>query len=271
MMFYNYLIYIPNLNLLQVLLVGVVVLRNLHREHVSLLVVVKNLERGQVVHNNVGASVSNLLRVVSGANTNNHGTGLLTCGDTGRSILENGDFLLVGAVAQSGSGVLVAHRVGLTLGDLLGRDESVWLSDVHQLQPFRGQRQGTGCDNGPSLQTVLGLLLGELVERFHKLNGARNWSGVLAERVWNGTLPGSHLLLNGVLRRPFGNDIEGSASVRGSDDFLGVDMWSGLAEVSPELGDGTGRVDQSTVTVEKSGVDLEDGWLFLESHGCCVC
>lgn len=57
----------------------------------------------------------------------------------------------------------------------------------------------------------------------------------------------------------------------GSDNLLWVDVRSGLSEVSPELRDSTSGVDQGTVTVEKSGVNVESSWLFLDRHCICNC
>lgn len=251
---------------LQELVVGVVVLGNLDGDLVGLLVVTKDLERGQVVDDNVGTGLSDLLSVVGGTDTNDHGASTLTSGDTSWGILENDNLLGWILVTQSVSGVLVAHWMWLTLGDLFGSDEGVWSLDGQQLQPFGGQWQGTRCNNSPTLLVVWGILLGDLVERLDKLNGTWDGLSVVTESVRNSGFPSSHLFLNGVLWRPLGDNVKGSASVGSSDDLIWVDVRSGGTEVSPELGDGTGRVDKGTVTVEKSSVNLEDSWLLFDGH-----
>ncbi|EEQ37770.1 hypothetical protein CLUG_01892 [Clavispora lusitaniae ATCC 42720] len=260
-------LYIYPLNLFQKFLVGVVVVADLDGELISFLVVLDNLERRQVVNNNVGTSFSDLLRVVGRADTNNHGTSTFTSSNTSWGIFENHNLLQSVFVAQVVSGSSVAHWVGLTLGDFLGSDESVWLFNCQQLQPLGGQRQSARCDNSPSLLLVVSLFLGKLVELLHQLNGTRDRLGLIAKSVWNGSLPSSNLLFNGVFRRPLGNDIKGTAAVRCSDDFLWVHVRSGFTKVSPKLGNGSGGVDQSTVAVEKSSVNVENSRLFSDSHG----
>lgn len=252
---------------MQELFVGVVVVVDDHLELIGFRVVRVDVERQQVVNNDVGTGSSDLLRVVGGADTDDEGARTLTGRDAGGGIFKHHNLVVASFVTKSVSGVLVAHGVGLTLSDLFGGDKHVRLFDGQKLQPLGGQRQGTRGDDGPSLLTVFSGVSRQVVELLDELDGTGDGLGVLAERVGNRTLPLGHLFHFGVFRRPLGDDIESSAPVRGSDDFFRVDVGSGLAKVSPEFRDGPGRVDEGPVAVEQSGVNVKDGGLLGDSHG----
>lgn len=171
-------------------------------------------------------------------------------------------------VAQRVSGRSVAHGMRFTLGHLLGGDEAVWSVDREQLQPLGGEGKRARGDDGPAL-LVVGGLRGEGVERLDKLHGAGNGFGKVAKCVWNQSFPFGHLLFFGVFWRPLGDHVKGTAPVGGSDDFLWVHVGSCFAEISPELRNGAGGINEGSVAVEEGGVDVENGWLVLDGHFVC--
>lgn len=217
----------------------------------------------EVLDEEVGAFLLEILGRVGCACGENAGSGSLACANTGGSILDYEGLERRGVAASSAEEVRI--RVGLSLCDAVGCDEDVGSGKTSNGECLAGVEFGGRGTDGPLLLTITEMTVGgevveELLDTGEDLDTgsttcqAANLLGVGEDGSLETHDFGGKLGLRD--RAPLAECVDRAVSVCRVENVLEVERVLFGKEL-PRLDDSWGRVDKCSVHVEEDRVDID--------------